>query len=106
MPKRIDDNQNEIVKELRRVGAEVQSLADLGRGCADTLVAFRGVWYVAEIKDGSKSPSRQKLTDAEIDWHKKFTPHAPVHIWRSLDDALRTIGAVKLKQEIGVEDGP
>lgn len=94
-PKRIDDNQNEIVKGLRQIGAEVQSLAELGRGCPDTLVAFRQRWYVAEIKDGSKPPSRQKLTDKEIDWHKKFNPHAPVHIWRSLDDALRTIGAMK-----------
>jgi len=95
MPKRIDDNQNEIVKGLRRVGAEVQSLAELGRGCADTLVAFRGSWYVAEIKDGSKPPSRRKLTDAEAEWHEKFNPHAPVHIWESLDDALQAIGATK-----------
>lgn len=94
MARRIDDNQNEIVKGLRRIGAEVQSIASVGRGCPDTLIAFRGAWYVAEIKDGAKPPSQRKLTDKEIDWHKKFTPHAPVHIWRSLDDALRTIGAI------------
>lgn len=94
MAKRVDDNHSEIVKGVRAVGGEVQSLAAVGKGCVDVLVAFRGCWYVAEIKDGSKPPSRRKLTDDEIDWHKKFAPHAPVHIWTSLDDALRTIGAV------------
>src|SRR5688572_26318436 len=91
--KRIDDNQNEIVKGLRAVGAEVQSLAAVGNGCVDALVAFRGTWYTAEIKDGSKSPSRRKLTDAEQKWHERFSPKAPVHIWNSLDEALTAIGA-------------
>ena len=94
MAKRIDNNHVEIVKGLRAVGAEAQSLAGVGKGCADVLVAFRGRWYVAEIKDGSKPPSKRKLTNDEIDWHKKFSPHAPVHIWTSLDDALKAIGAV------------
>lgn len=94
MAKRVDNNHVEIVKGLRAVGAEVQSLASVGNGCVDALVAFRGVWYVGEIKDGAKPPSKRKLTDDEIDWHEKFAPHAPVHIWTSLEDALRTIGAI------------
>lgn len=94
MKERIDANHNDIVDGLRRVGAEVQSLASVGRGCVDALVAYRGLWYVAEIKDGSKSPSRQKLTPDEEKWHQRFSPKAPVHIWRSLEDALRTIGAI------------
>lgn len=94
MPKRVDDNHSEIVKGLRAVGAEVQSLASVGKGCVDALVAFRGKWYVGEIKDGSKPPSKRKLTDDEVAWHKKFAPHAPVHIWTSLDDALRAIRAI------------
>jgi hypothetical protein len=93
MSKRIDANHNVIVDGVRAVGAEVQSLASVGKGCVDVLVAYRGSWYVAEIKDGSKSPSRQKLTPDEERWHERFSPKAPVHIWRSLDDALRTIGA-------------
>lgn len=93
MSKRIDANHNEIVEGLRAVGAEVQSLASVGHGCVDALVAFRGSWYVGEIKDGAKSPSRQKLTPDEERWHGRFSAKAPVHIWRSLDDALRTIGA-------------
>jgi hypothetical protein len=94
MSKRIDANHNEIAEGVRAVGAEFQSLASVGRGCPDALISYRGVWYVGEIKDGSKSPSRQKLTPDEEKWHARFSPKAPVHIWRSLEDALRTIGAI------------
>lgn len=94
MAKRVDNNHSEIVNGLRAVGAEVQSLASVGKGCVDALVAFRGVWYVGEIKDGSKPPSKRILTDDEKIWHNKFSSHAPVHIWTSLDEALKTIGAV------------
>ena len=95
MRERVDDNHGEIVNGLRRVGAEVQSLASVGNGCVDALVAFRGTWYTAEIKDGSKLLSRQKLTPAEQEWHERFSRQAPVHIWRSLDEALRAIGAIQ-----------
>lgn len=94
MPKRVDDNHSEIVAGLRSVGAEVQSLAAVGKGCVDALVAYRGVWYTGEIKDGSKPPSKRALTDEERKWHQKFSRQAPVHVWTSLDEALRTIGAI------------
>jgi hypothetical protein len=95
LSRRIDANHNVIVDGVRAVGAEVQSLASVGRGCVDVLVAYRGTWYVAEIKDGSKPPSKQKLTDDELKWHERFSVKAPVHIWRSLNDALKTIGAAE-----------
>ena len=89
--KKVDDNHSEIVKGLRAVGASVQSIAAIGKGVPDLLVAFRGVWYVAELKDGQKSPSRQRLTVAEEVWQREFTRRAPVYIWTSLDDALKTL---------------
>ena len=94
MAKRIDANHNDIVSGIRAVGGEVQSLASIGKGCVDVLVAFRGVWYTAEIKDGTKPPSKRALTLNETIWHERFSRHAPVHIWTSLDDALKTIGAL------------
>ena len=94
LSRRIDANHNVIVDGLRAVGAEVQSLASVGRGCVDLAVAFRGSWYMGEVKDGSKPPSKQALTPDEKKWHERFSAKAPVHIWRSLDDALRTIGAL------------
>lgn len=93
MPKKVDHNHKSIVAGLRKSGAAVQSIAAIGKGAPDLLVAFGGTWYVAEIKDGSKPPSRQRLTTAEEFWHEEFSQRAPVHTWTSLDDALKAIGA-------------
>lgn len=90
---RLDSNQESIVTALRAVGCEVQSLASVGSGCADLLVAFRGHWFVAEIKDGDKKLSAQKLTPDEIKWHNKFGAKARVHTWHSVKEALWTVGA-------------
>ena len=51
---KIDSNQNEVVNALRKAGASVQSLAALGKGVPDLLVAIRGVNLLMEIKDGNK----------------------------------------------------
>lgn len=88
---KVDANQGEIVDALRRIGAMVQSLAQLGKGVPDILVAFRGKWWVAEIKDGSKPPSAQKLTKDEAEWHAKFNQAAKVCVWKSTEEALREV---------------
>jgi len=64
-PKRIDSNQNDIVKILRKLGASVQILSNVGKGCPDLLIGLNGNNYLIEVKDGEKSPSQQKLTDCE-----------------------------------------
>lgn len=91
-PKRSDANQTEIVAALRDVGAEVQHLHEVGHGCPDLLVGFRGVNYLIEVKDGSKPPSKRRLTADETDWHDKW--QGQVEIAESVEDALRIIGAV------------
>jgi hypothetical protein len=97
MPKRVDDNQAIIVRALRSVGATVQSLADIGKGCPDLLVAFRGQCFVAEVKDGSKPPSRRKLTPDEENWHRLWA--APVYILNNIDDALNMLGLSRAQVE-------
>ena len=91
--KKVDANHKMIVEGLRAVGAGVQSIATIGKGVPDLLVAFRGRWYIAEVKDGNKSPSHRALTAAERKWHDEFMWKAPVHVWESLDEALKAIGA-------------
>ena len=91
---RVDANQGEIVAAARAVGAEVQHLHALGKGCPDLLVAFHGNWYVVEVKDGNKPPSARRLTEDEAEWHEKFGRCAPVHVWETVDDVLRTLGVV------------
>ncbi len=92
MRARVDGNQTEIVRALRAVGATVQSLASVGKGCPDLLVGFRGQNYALEIKDGNKPPSARKLTPDEKRWHDEW--RGRVVVVESTDDALRTIGAI------------
>jgi hypothetical protein len=91
---KVDANHAEIVAALRAAGAQVQSLAAVGRGVPDVLVARHGVWFVLEIKDGAKSPSRRKLTEDELAWHEMFAPHAPVHVVETVEQALAAVGAI------------
>lgn len=92
---RVDANQAEIVKELRSVGAFVQSLAQIGKGCPDVLCAYRNVWHVFEIKDGSQVLSKQKLTPDEVLWHARAKGCGPVHVVKDVEQALKIIGAIK-----------
>lgn len=62
---RTDANHTAIVTALRDIGASVVSLADIGGGCPDLLVGYRGVNLLLEVKDGKKSPSARMLTSAE-----------------------------------------
>lgn len=91
---KIDGNHTDIVTALRSVGAGVQSLAGVGDGCPDLLVAFRGAWHVLEVKDGSKPPSKRTLTPAEEMWLMRFDELAPVFVVKSVDEALEVIGAI------------
>lgn len=93
MPRRaakIDRNQPEIVKALRGAGATVQHLHTVGKGCPDILVGHRGNNILMEIKDGSLSPSRRRLTDDEAEWHNAWCGQVvTVH---TVDEALWCLG--------------
>lgn len=84
---RVDNNHGEIVAALRAVGASVQSLASIGRGCPDVLCGYRMRHYLLEIK----SPGG-RLTEDESRWIAGW--RAEVHVVDSVEDALEAIGAV------------
>lgn len=88
---RVDANQPEIVAALKAMGAEVTDLSAVGSGVCDLLVSYRGQWYAIEIKDGSKPPSKRKLTDDQVDWHGR--QRAKVHVVKDRAEALDAIGA-------------
>lgn len=93
MNKRVDDNQQLIVQALRRVGASILYLHTLGRGCPDILVGFRNQNTLIEIKNGSLSPSKRKLTTDETAWHAEW--RGAVVIVATVHEALVAIGAVE-----------
>ena len=85
--RRVDANQTEAVAALRSLGLSVQSLATVGHGvpdlviggvrrcpCCLTLLPFN---TLAEVKDGARKPSEQKLTDDERDWHAEWRGERP-----------------------------
>ena len=69
---KIDANQVEIVKALRKAGATVQSLASVGKGVPDLLVGYANKTALIEVKDGAKVKSAQKLTPDQLNWHANW----------------------------------
>jgi Holliday junction resolvase len=86
---RIDGNHAEIVRALRQTGASVISLADMGEGCPDLLVGFRGFNVLLEVKDGNASPCEQRLTQDQKCWHQLWA--GQVCVVRSVDEAIKAI---------------
>ena len=88
---RKDGNQDEIVGALRQVGAFVQSLASIGNGCPDLLVAYHGRTFLVEVK-----ADKGKLTPAEAAWIAECERIGGVSVYlvRGAEDALRTVGAI------------
>lgn len=88
---RTDANQEAIVAALRAVGGGVLSLAALGRGVPDLLVSFGGSLFLLELKDGSKPPSKRKLTKDQKDWIAQWP--GCVAVVSSPAEALKAVGA-------------
>lgn len=86
---RIDDNQKQIVKQLRQLGVSVQSLASMGKGVPDLLLGFRGINILIELKDGDKVMSKTKLTTDEKDWHNNW--NGRVYVAHSIDEIMTII---------------
>ena len=91
---RRDANHAEVRDGLRAAGCKVLDLGAVGKGCPDLLVGFRGRLRLLEVKDGSKPPSARELTPDEQAFFREWGDGArlPVHVVRSLDDALVAIG--------------
>jgi hypothetical protein len=52
-----------------------------------------------EIKDGSRSPSKRKLTEAQLKFHGNWTG-GPLAIVDSVEAALRMIGVINGNRNI------
>ena len=88
---KVDANQREVVKALRKAGATVQHLHAVGAGCPDLLVGYKGGNHLVEVKDGHKPPSARKLTPDQVVWHRDWRG-SPVHVVKSVTEALAVLG--------------
>lgn len=90
---KVDANQRFIVEALRAVGASVELLHAVGKGCPDLLIGYQGINYLLEVKDGAKAPSAQKLTEDQVAWHERWRGRCAVV--NDVKSALLAIGALR-----------
>lgn len=68
---RVDANQGLITEALRAAGCSVLSLAGLGNGAPDLLVARRGT-FCLEVKDSDQPPSKRRLRPLQEKFRKEW----------------------------------
>ena len=87
---RTDDNQQQIVKQLRKLGCSVAITSMIGKGFPDFIVGYKGRNYMIELKDGKRKPSEKGLT---MDEAKFFTAWSgQIDKCESLDEICKVIG--------------
>jgi Holliday junction resolvase len=64
---RVDANHVEIVSAFRKLGCSVLSLAGIGKGVPDLLVAVQGITWLVEVKSG-----KGKENDDQIEWAENW----------------------------------
>lgn len=92
---RTDTNQTEVVKAFRQIGASVQILSAVGKGCPDVLVGFRNHNILVEIKDGARKPSERALTADQVKWHGSWA--GQVCVAENISDAVEKVIAVSMR---------
>jgi len=85
--KRVDANQAEIVDALRKAGATVQDLHEVGKGCPDIMIGWLGYNILMEIK----APGG-KLNKREQEWHDTW--RGQVVVVHSIEEALEVLGVM------------
>jgi len=93
--KRVDVNQPEIVADLRAIGATVEHLHEVGDGCPDILVGWRGGNYLFEIKKPASVEFQLRiratgLTVKQQDWHDSW--NGQVDVIRTSEEAFKIMG--------------
>jgi hypothetical protein len=88
---KIDSNQSDIVTRLRTIpGCKVAITSQVGAGFPDLVIGFMGKNHLVELKDGSKPPSKRKLTPDEKRFHDQWT--GQINTCDNLDDVLAVLG--------------
>jgi hypothetical protein len=85
---KVDKNQTEIVQALRKAGATVQHLHQVGSGCPDILVGYHGRNFLLELKS-----EKGTLTSDEQDWLYEW--HGSASVVYGIVDSLKAIGAME-----------
>ena len=93
--KKVDANQSEIVKCLRKLGCHVADTSKVGKGFPDIVVSHLGVTVLVEIKDGAKAPSARKLTPQQVQFHDECQGF--IVVVESIDDCVKLFSKIRKK---------
>jgi len=86
-----DGNQDAIVKSLRQIpGVKVLVLSQVGKGCPDILIGYKGRNWLFEIKDPSQDKSTRVLTKDEAAFFFGWSGQA--NVVETLADILKILG--------------
>ena len=91
---RVDTNQREVVRAFRAHGCSVTLLHRVGEGCPDLLIGLNGQTLLVEVKDGTKSPSQQAKTTAQVLWWSEWKG-GPVATINDLDGVVRVCAMLR-----------
>ena len=85
---KVDENQAEIVRNLRKLGASVEpALARCGSGCPDLLVGYRKRWLLLEVK-----APKGKLEPAQVLFHGAAQAlQLPCHVVYTVEDCRKAL---------------
>lgn len=81
--KKVDENQKQIVKAFRDMGATVFHLHEVGKGCPDILLGYKGNTILVEIKRDAKAT----FTAAQIEFMAKWQGSKVIRI-NNVDEAI------------------
>ena len=87
--KRIDTNQNQVVKNLRQLGISVAITSMLGKGFPDLVIGYKKRNYLIELKDGKKAKSQKKLTECEEEFFNAWK--GQINVCENIDDILKLL---------------
>lgn len=103
MPKRIDANQPAVVNAFRSLGCHVALTHEVGKGFPDIVVSWNGFTVLVEIKDGSKPPSKRKLTQQEAVF--KGTFQGWYEVVESVEDTCKVFNRIRKRLQEGLNRG-
>lgn len=88
---KVDSNQPKIIEALRRCGAYVVLTHQL-KNAFDCIAFYQGKTFIIEIKDGTLTPSRQRLTEGEAKCKEMIESRGcSYHVITSVDEALELL---------------
>jgi hypothetical protein len=90
---KVDRNQAEIVRDLRKAGCSVWITSGVGQGAVDIVVGYDGRNFLLEIKDPLQPPSKRRLTEDESTFHAGW--NGQIEVVETTEEAFRAVGVTQ-----------